>query len=158
MFILQEDIDHILRTGGNADDARMKIAAEFSKQKSIEARAAFLKNLYYGGNGLITENGRVSAWYGDDGIHIANGDTVRHLCSAQLISWTDAAECIEELLDSGTFATNLEITETPRYERLRIAVRSGTFTTIFRMKRSRWGICPVWAISTAPTSRRKRNA
>ena len=89
-FILQDDIDHILRTGGNADEARMKIAAEFSKQKPIEDRAAFLKNLYYGGNGLITENGRLSAWYGDDGVHIANGDASRHLRSAQVISWTDA--------------------------------------------------------------------
>ena len=122
MFISQDDIDHILRTGGNADDARMKIAAEFSKQKPIEDRAAFLKNLYYGGNGLITENGRFSAWYGDDGIHIAKGDAVRHLRSAQLISWTGAAERVEELLDGGTFATNLEVTEAPRYERLSIAV------------------------------------
>ena len=121
-FILQDDIDHILRTGGNADEARMKIAAEFSKQKPIEDRAAFLKNLYYGGNGLITENGRFSAWYGDDGIHIAKGDAAQHLRSAQLIRWTDAAERIDELLDSGTFATNLEVTEAPRYERLSIAV------------------------------------
>ena len=122
MFISQDDIDHILRTGGNADDARMKIVAEFSKQKPIEDRAAFLKNLYYGGNGLITENGRFSAWYGNDGIHIANGDAARYLRSAQVISWTDAAERIDELLDSGTFATNLEVTEAPRYERLSIAV------------------------------------
>ena len=122
MFISQDDIDHILRTGGNADDARMKIAAEFSKQKSIEDRAVFLKNLYYGGNGLITDNGRFSAWYGDDGIHIAKGDAARHLRSAQLISWTDAAERIEELLDGGAFATDLEVTEAPRYERLSIAV------------------------------------
>ena len=121
-FILQDDIDHILRTGGNADEARMKIAAEFSKQKPIEDRAAFLKNLYYGGNGLITENGRLSAWYGDDGVHIANGDASRHLRSAQVISWTDAAERIEALLDGGAFATNLEVTEAPRYERLSIAV------------------------------------
>ena len=121
-FISQDDIDRILRTGGNADEARMKIAAEFSKQKPIADRAAFLKNLYYGGNGLITENGRFSAWYGDDGIHIAKGDAAQHLRSAQLIRWTDAAERIEELLDSGTFATNLEVTEAPRYERLSIAV------------------------------------
>ena len=122
MFILQDDIDHILRTGGNADEARMKIAAEFSKQKPVEDHAAFLKNLYYGGNGLITENGRFSAWYGDDGIHIAKGDAAQHLRSAQLIRWTDAAERIDELLDSGTFATNLEVTEAPHYERLSIAV------------------------------------
>ena len=122
MFISQDDIDHILRTGGNADEARMKIAAEFSKQKSLEERTAFLKKLYYGGNGLITDNGRFSAWYGDDGIHIAKGGAARHLRSAQVISWTDAAERVEELLDGGAFATNLEVTEAPRYERLGIAV------------------------------------
>ena len=122
MFISQDDIDHILRAGGNADAARMKIAAEFSKQKPLEDRAVFLKALYHGGNGLITDNGRFSAWYGDDGIHIATGDTSRYLRSAQVIGWADAAERIEELLDGGAFATNLEVTEAPRYERLGIAV------------------------------------
>ena len=122
MFIPQDDIDHILRTGGNADEARMKITAEFSKQKPIEDRAAFLKALYYGGNGLITENGRFSAWYGDDGIHIAKGDAARHLRSAQVVSWANAAERIESLLGGGAFATNLEVTEAPRYERLGIAI------------------------------------
>ena len=122
MFISQDDIDHILRMGGNADEARMKIAAEFSKQKPIEDRATFLKNLYYGGNGLIMENGRFSAWYSNDGIHIAKGDAARYLRSAQVISWAGAAERIEELLDSGKFATNLEVTEAPRYERLSISV------------------------------------
>ena len=121
MFISQDDIDHILRAGGNADAARMKIAAEFSKQKPLEDCAAFLKALYYGGNGLITDNGRLSAWYGDDGIHIATGDTSRYLRSAQVIGWADAAERIEELLDGGAFATNLEVTEAPRNERLRVA-------------------------------------
>lgn len=60
-------------------------------------------------------NGRFSAWYGDDGIHIATGDTSRYLRSAQVIGWADAAERIEELLDGGAFATNLEVTEAPRY-------------------------------------------
>ena len=121
MFISQADIDHILRTGGNEDDARMKIVAEFSKQKPLENRAAFLKALYHGGNGLITENGKISAWYGEDGIHIASDNTVRYLSSAQVISWADAAGRTEELLDSGTFATNLEVTEALQNERRRIA-------------------------------------
>ena len=121
MFISQADIDHILRTGGNEDDARMKIVAEFSKQKPLENRAAFLKALYHGRNGLITENGKISAWYSEDGIYIASGDTARYLPSAQVISWADAAGRTEELLDSGTFATNLEVAEAPRNERQRIA-------------------------------------
>ena len=121
MFISQADIDHILRTGGNEDDARMKIVAEFSKQKPLENRAAFLKALYHGGNGLITENGKISAWYSEDGIYIASGDTARYLPSAKVISWADAAGRTEELLDSGTFTTNLEVAEAPRNERQRIA-------------------------------------
>ncbi|MEE0718764.1 MAG: LPD11 domain-containing protein [Oscillospiraceae bacterium] len=99
----------------------MKIVAEFSKQKPLEDRAAFLKALYHGGNGLITENGKISAWYGEDGIHIARGDTARYLPSAQVISWADAAERTEKLLDNGAFATNLEVTEAYRNERQRIA-------------------------------------
>ena len=121
MFISQADIDHILRAGGNEDDARTRIVSEFSKQKSLEDRAALLRALCHGGNGLITENGKNSAWYGEDGIHIARGDTARYLLSAQVISWMDVAERTEELLDSGTFATNLEVTEAPRNERQRIA-------------------------------------
>ena len=121
MFISQADIDHILRTGGNEDDARMKIVAEFSKQKPLEDRAAFLKALYHGGNGLVTENGKISAWYSEDGIHIASGNTARYLPSAQVISWADAAERTEKLLDNGAFATNLEVTEAYRNERQRIA-------------------------------------
>ena len=34
-----------------------------------------------------------------------------------MIGWADAAERIEELLDGGAFATNLEVTEAPRYLR-----------------------------------------
>lgn len=74
MSIPQADIDHILRMEGNADYARMKIATEFSKGKSVEEIAAFLQSSFHGGNGVVTENGRYSAWYAEDGIHIANGD------------------------------------------------------------------------------------
>ena len=121
MFIPQDDIDHILRTGGNADDARMKIAAEFSKQKPVEDRAAFLKNLYYGGNGVVTESGRYSAWYADDGIHIANGDAARYLTSAKIVSWREAAERIGQLLTQGEYATNVELAEAPGHERTELA-------------------------------------
>ena len=61
MSIPQADIDHILRMEGNADYARMKIATEFSKGKSVEEIAAFLQSSFHGGNGVVTENGRYSA-------------------------------------------------------------------------------------------------
>lgn len=101
MSIPQSDIDHILRMEGNADHARMKIATEFSKGKSVEEIAAFLQSSFHGGNGVVTENGRYSAWYAEDGIHIANGDAARYLTSAKVVSWQEAAARISELLEQG---------------------------------------------------------
>ena len=74
MSIPQADIDHILRMEGNADYARMKIATEFSKGKSVEEIAAFLQSSFHGGNGVVTENGRYSAWYAEDGTQYDQGN------------------------------------------------------------------------------------
>lgn len=121
MSIPQSDIDHILRMEGNADYARMKIATEFSKGKSVEEIAAFLQSSFHGGNGVVTENGRYSAWYAEDGIHIANGDAARHLTSAKVVSWQEAAERIGQLLTQGEYATNVELAEAPGHERTELA-------------------------------------
>ena len=121
MSIPQADIDHILRMEGNADYARMKIATEFSKGKSVEEIAAFLQSSFHGGNGVVTESGRYSAWYADDGIHIANGDAARYLTSAKVVSWQEAAERIGQLLEQGEYAANVELAEAPGHERAELA-------------------------------------
>jgi hypothetical protein len=121
MSIPQSDIDHILRMEGNADYARMKIATEFSKGKGVEEIAAFLQSSFHGGNGIVTENGRYSAWYAEDGIHIANGDAARYLTSAKVVSWQEAAERIGQLLEQGEYATNVELAEAPGHERTELA-------------------------------------
>ena len=121
MSIPQSDIDHILRMEGNADYARMKIATEFSKGKSVEEIAAFLQSSFHGGNGVVTENGRYSAWYAEDGIHIANGDAARYLTSAKVVSWQEAAERIGQLLEQGEYAANMELAEAPWHERTELA-------------------------------------
>ena len=121
MSIPQSDIDHILRMEGNADYARMKIATEFSKGKSVEEIAAFLQSSFHGGNGVVTESGRYSAWYAEDGIHIANGDAARYLTSAKVVSWQEAAERIGQLLEQGEYATNVELAEAPGHERAELA-------------------------------------
>ena len=121
MSIPQSDIDHILRMEGNADYARMKIATEFSKGKGVEEIAAFLQSSFHGGNGVVTENGRYSAWYAEDGIHIANGDAARYLTSAKVVSWQEAAARISELLEQGEYATNVELAEAPGHERAELA-------------------------------------
>ena len=121
MSIPQSDIDHILRMEGNTDYARMKIATEFSKGKSAEEIAAFLQSSFHGGNGVVTENGRYSAWYAEDGIHIANGDAARYLTSAKVVSWQEAAERIGQLLEQGEYAANVELAEAPGHERAELA-------------------------------------
>ena len=117
MPISQETIDHILRLSGNQDNGRMNIVNEFSKGKSLEEIADYLKNTFRGGNGIIIDGARYSAWYAEDGIHIANGTASQYVSSARIISWKDAAERIEKMLDEGTYATNVEIQEAPRHER-----------------------------------------
>ena len=121
MSIPQEDIDHILRMEGNADHARMMIATEFSKGKSTEKIAYFLKNTFHGGNGIVTDNGRYAVWYAEDGIHIANGDASRYLNSAKVVSWHEAVERIGQLLEQGEYATNVELAEAPGHERVELA-------------------------------------
>ena len=121
MSIPQSDIDHILRMEGNADYARMKIATEFSKGKSVEEIAAFLQSSFHGGNGVVTENGRYSAWYAEDGIHIANGDAARYLTFAKVVSWQEAAERIGQLLTQGEYTANVELAEAPGHERAELA-------------------------------------
>ena len=121
LSILQEDIDHILRLEGNADHAHMNIAIEFSKGKSTEEMAVFLQNTFHGGNGIVTDNGRYSVWYAEDGIHIANGDAARYLSSAKVVSWQEAAERIGQLLEQGEYATNVELAEAPGHKRMELA-------------------------------------
>ena len=113
----QNDIDHVLRLGGNTDRQRERVVAAFEKQKTTAEIAEILKTLYHGGNGL----GSVSAWYAEDGIHLSHGKSVRYDRSAQVISWESAAERIGELLESGQFASNVELAEAAGYERYLLA-------------------------------------
>ena len=113
----QTDIDHVLRLGGNTDRQRERIVAAFEKHKSTAEIAAYLQNLYTGGNGI----GSITAWYAEDGIHLSHGKSARYDKSAQVISWESAAERIGQLLQTGQFATNVELSEAEGYERSLLA-------------------------------------
>ena len=119
--VSQEQLDHVLRLGGNSDNTRMVIAAAFQKQKSTEDIAALLQSTFHGGNGFKTPEGELSAWYAADGIHIAPGRRVEYVCSAQVIAWQDAAARISELMDSGAYASNVELAEAGQHERMLLA-------------------------------------
>ena len=119
--ISETDLENLLRTGSNTSNARMRIIAEFSKNKGLESNIEFLKEIYHGGYGIKGEIDDFSAWYAEDGIHINRGTTARYSQNAQVYSWAEAANKITQMLDNCTFATNVELTEAPRFERRQIS-------------------------------------
>lgn len=54
-------------------------------------------------------------------MHFATGGTARYTRTAQVLSWTDAAKRIGELLEEGRFATNIEVAAALGHERRRMA-------------------------------------
>ena len=116
----QKEIDTVLINGGNHDGGRLPLIAEFSKEKTVEELGEYLKDTFRGGNGFYIDEGEVSSWYSDKGIHLAYGTSARE-DNTQILSWSDAASRINELLDRGEFATNVELLEAQDYERDRIS-------------------------------------
>lgn len=118
--LTEKDIDTVLINGGNHDGSRLPVIAEFSKGKSNEELGEYLKDTFKGGNGFYIDEREVSSWYSDKGIHLAYGTSARE-DNTQILSWSDAASRINELLNSGEFATNVELLEAQDYERDRIS-------------------------------------
>ena len=116
----QKDIDTILINGGNHDGGRLPVISEFSKGKSNEELGEYLKDTFGGGNGFYIDEREASSWYSDKGIHLAYGTSARE-DDTQILSWNDAASRINELLETGEFATNVELSESLDYERDRIS-------------------------------------
>ena len=119
----QDIIDDFLRSGGNMEDHRMFVVAEFAKQKPISEIAAVLPRIFVGGHGLKLSAGDVSAWYYPDGIHLSYGRNIQHSRVAQIISWEDAAQRIGQLLEEGHYASNTELAEALYHEQSVLADR-----------------------------------
>ena len=118
--ISQREIDTFLIHGGNHEDGRLEVIAEFSKGKSLEEQADFLKEIYRGANGLEIEGRKISAWFGNEGAIFKDGDEARYR-EGQIVSWKHLANNINDLLNRGEFASNVEVIESATYEREKIA-------------------------------------
>lgn len=118
--LTQKDIDTVVINGGNHDGSRLPVIAEFSKGKSNGELGEYLKDTFRGGNGFYIDEREVSSWYSDKGIHLAYGTSARE-DDTQILSWNEAASRINGLLNSGEFATNVELSEAYDYERDRIS-------------------------------------
>ena len=56
----QEDMDDILRTGGNTTNHRMMLAAEFSKGKPVEEMSQRQEQLWEGVKEILTQLSKLS--------------------------------------------------------------------------------------------------
>ena len=112
----QQVIDEVLCDGTNDKNSVIEICIEFSKDKSVENKTEFLKNLYKtDGKGFIFDGRKVSAWWNEQGIRISYGDSA-NTNTAQLLPWEDAAKRIDELLDLGRFAPKDTLLQMDKYE------------------------------------------
>lgn len=112
----QKEIDTVLIYGGNEENLRLKVLAEYSKGKSIEELAEFFKNTFKGGNGYEVGGNKVCAWYDKEGVYLSN-DISSKTNPMQILSWSDASKRIGELIESSEYATNVEVAEAFSYER-----------------------------------------
>ena len=116
----QEEIDTVLIHGGNEDNLRLKVLAEYSKGKSMEELADFLQTTFKGGNGYEVEGKKVCAWCDKEGIYLSNDVSSREEPS-QVLSWVDVAKRIGLLIEKCQYATNVEVAEVFSFERKELA-------------------------------------
>ena len=113
----QEVVDAVLRVGENTSYLRERVVAEFEKQRPLNEIAAFLPTVYHGGVGVSVDGERYAAWIDSDGFRIARGESARYARDAQLLAWSDAAERISELLNTGQYAGSWELERSTATER-----------------------------------------
>ena len=121
-FIMpQQIVDKVLCDGTNESDSVIKICVEFSKNKPIAEKAAFLKKLYgVDGKGFVLNGSKVAAWWNEQGISISYGTTAQGL-GAEVTSWENAAKRIDELLDLGRFAPQDVLLQMRSFELMKTA-------------------------------------
>ncbi len=108
---ISKALDTALRFGGNGEDTRMELAFDAMIGKTNEGIALRMKTLYHDGSGFELDGRRFSVWFDPSGIQMAAGDRARYANNAQVISWTDAAKRVGELIEAGQFGTQLENVE-----------------------------------------------
>lgn len=117
----QQVIDEALCIGFNDRDSRLIICAQFMKDKPLEENAVFLQKKYgSNGAGLFINEQEYAVWYDPKGIRVSTGRSAqkRH---ATLLSWTQAAKRIRELLDLGRYMPQSELDRVQDFERLELA-------------------------------------
>ena len=111
----QEVIDQALYTAGNEPGSAERIAVFYMREHSEQENIAFLRREFGTGNGrgIEYEGRKYAVWFMEDGIHLAQGDSVRTGYSKTVVSWGLAAGRILGLLRAGTYLSAAELAQAP---------------------------------------------
>ena len=111
----QEVIDQALYTAGNEPGSAERIAVFYMREHSEQENIAFLRREFgtENGRGIEYEGRKYAVWFMEDGIHLAQGDSVRTGYSKTVVSWGLAAGRILGLLRAGIYLSTTELTQAP---------------------------------------------
>ena len=111
----QEVIDQALYTAGNEPGSAERIAMFYMREHSEQENIAFLRREFgtENGRGIEYEGRKYAVWFLEDGIHLAQGDSVRAGYSKTVVSWGLAAGRILGLLRAGIYLSAAELTQAP---------------------------------------------
>ena len=107
----QTVIDQTLYTAGNSRGSAERIAVFYMRQRSEVECVAFLRREFStkNGRGIEYEGKKYAVWFMEDGIHLAQGDSVRTGHCRTTVTWEQASVRILELLEAGTYLSAPEL-------------------------------------------------
>ena len=111
----QEVIDLALCTGGNEPNSAERIAVFYMRERPEPENISFLRREFgrANGRGIEYEGRKYAVWFLEDGIHLAQGDSVRTGYSKTVVTWEQASDRILELLEAGTYLSASELAQAP---------------------------------------------
>ena len=111
----QEVIDLALCTGGNEPNSAERIAVFYMWERPEQENEEFLRREFgrENGRGIEYEGRKYAVWFLEDGVHLAQGDSVRTGYSKTMVTWEQASARILELLDAGTYLSASELAQAP---------------------------------------------
>ena len=111
----QEVIDLALCTGGNEPNSAERIAVFYMRERPEQENISFLRREFgrANGRGIEYEGRKYAVWFLEDGIHLAQGDSIRTGYSKTVVSWGLAAGRILGLLRAGIYLSTTELTQVP---------------------------------------------
>ena len=107
----QAVIDQTLYTAGNSRDSAERIAVFYMRQRPEAECVAFLRREFgtENGRGIEYEDQKYAVWFMEDGIHLAQGDSIRAGHCRTTVTWEQASARILELLEAGTYLSASEL-------------------------------------------------